>query len=656
VSEVFLRQARIEIDLAPQRVLLEQMRSHERLSEPFTIEAYVISDGRPIDFLPHLGKPVSLVITSGDGEHLRDFHGLLFEAAYKGSDASGYRYRLLLRPWLHLLQQNLTYRIFQNQTALEVIQKIIQNWGFSDVDYDKLSVKFRKRKYCVQYRESDFDFISRLMEEEGIHYYFEHLPDKHVMTLCNVPGSRQRCEQPLVVFKPPSDVRPDDHDQISVWEETISSTAQNRVRLRTFDFMAPQKPPQTTDEIDGRHKHDTVEVYDYPAPGFVEGDISHQARYLHDAQRADRRLFRGQGTAGKIACGRLFDLLEHDNPDYNRGYMVTALAYAVVSENYRSLAGDREPLSNLIEIEAVPSDAPWRPRMVTPRPVARGPETAIVTCPRGEEVHTDEYGRVKVRFHWDLTNPTDDTSSCWLRVSHNSAGAGFGNIILPRANQEVIVDFLDGDPDRPIITGRVYNAANMQTYKLDTNKTRSVWRSQTIGKINDVSAEYDGAEEKPKQPYHNEIYMEDKANTEMFHVYAQRNMETFVRLDDEHRVYRDQKKRVGRDRKVEIKRHETKTVEEGDETHTVKRGQMAVTVEEKDYSLAAKLGAVKVDAFTKIVLTVGANSITIDQQGVTIDALTISLNAKVSLSITAPKIDMTSPGMVTIAGSMVKIN
>lgn len=674
MSEAFVRQARMELDLAPQRVLLEQMRAHERLSEPFTIEAYVISDTGPVDFLPHLGKPIGFVISNGYSDHLRDFNGLLFEASYKGSDASGYRYQLLMRPWLHLLQQNLTYSIFQNVTALDVIQQIIEKWGFSrDVDYKKLSGKFRKRKYCVQYRESDFNFISRLMEEEGIYYYFEHAHDKHVLTLCNAPGSRVRCEQPFVKFRPPSEVRPDDHDHINIWEETVSTATQNRVRLRTFDFLDPRRPPQATHQINQAHKLDSVEYYDYPAPGFVEDDIRPQTSHIHLAQRADRRLFRGQGTAGQMACGRLFDLQDHDNPHYNRGYMVTALSYAVISENYRSLQGDREPLPNVIEIEAAPSDVAWRPKLVTPRPVARGPETAIVTCPAGEEIYTDQYGRVKVRFHWDLTDPTNETSSCWLRVSHNSAGSGFGNIILPRANQEVIVDFLDGDPDRPIITGRVYNAANMQTYKLDANKTRSVWRSQTVGKINDPASEYDGAEEKPKQPYHNEIYMEDKANTEMFHVYAQRKMETFVRLDDLHRVYRDQTKRVGRDRTVEIKRHETKTVEDGDETHTVKTGkrtttikedetvtvqsgQMAVTVEQKDYTLNAKMGAVKVDAMTQIVLTVGSNSITIDQKGVTINALTISLNASISLSISAPKLDLASSGILTLAAPMVKIN
>ncbi|MCC7268607.1 MAG: hypothetical protein IT546_14890, partial [Caulobacteraceae bacterium] len=245
--------------------------------------------------------------------------------------------------------------------------------------------------------------------------------------------------------------------------------------------------------------------------------------------------------------------------------------------------------------------------------------------------------------------------------------------------QEVIVDFLDGDPDRPIITGRVYNASNMQTYGLPGNKTRSVWRSQTVGKAGEG---YDGAEEKPKAPGHNEIYMEDKADEEMFHVYAQRRMETFVRLDDLHRVYRDQKKRVGRDRVVEIKRHETKTVEEGDETHTVKlgnethtvqtgkrtttvkqdetltvqSGQMAVTVEEKDYTLTAKKGSVLVEAKVQIVLKVGQNSIVIDQKGVSINALTVSYNAKTSLSINAPKVDISGSALTTITGGLVKIN
>ncbi|MCC7267120.1 MAG: type VI secretion system tip protein VgrG, partial [Caulobacteraceae bacterium] len=443
------REARITIDLLPHRVVLEQMRSHERLSEPYLIEVYVVCEDGEVDFLPFLGRPVGIEVRDDDEVMLRHFHGLLFEAAFVGWDTSGYRYRLILKPWLHLLRQNLTYRIFQDRTAVEVIKEVFDASRVSDVDYSRLSGSFRKRKYCVQYRESDFDFASRLMEEEGIYYYFEHKHDRHVMMLCNAPGSRVYCDQRQLKFLPPSETRPNDRDLVLVWEEQVSSTAQQVVRLRTFDYQEPQRPRDVTAVGAHAHDRDAVEYYDYPASGYIAPEATRQAEVLGEAQHAGRRIFRGEATGAQLACGRLFDLAGHNNGRFNEAYLVTALSYGVISENYRSVAGDREPLAQTIDLEAVPADVRWRAPWKTPKPVARGPETAIVTCPPGEEIHTDKWGRVKVRFHWDLTNPTDDKSSCWLRVSHNSAGAGFGNVILPRANQEVIVDFLDGDPDRP---------------------------------------------------------------------------------------------------------------------------------------------------------------------------------------------------------------
>lgn len=673
------RQARITLDVFPQKVVLEQMRSHERLSEPYVIEVFVVCEDGEIDFLRHLGKPVALEVLDEDESHHRYFHGLLFEAAFAGWDTSGYRYKLIVRPWLHLLQQNLTYRIFQDMTALDAIKQVLQDGGFGDVEYSKLSGDFRKRKYCVQYRESDFDFISRLMEDEGIYYYFEHQADRHVMVLCNAPGSRIYCANPTLRFRPPSEARVNEQDEMILWEEQVASTGRNVVRLRNFDYQAPQRPVEKHVTARSDHPRDKIEYYDYPAYPFDPGAVERQAAVIDMAQHAGRRIFKGESTGATLACGRLFDLTEHFAGRMNEPYLVVALDYGVISENYRSVAGDREPLSQSILLEAVPAEVAWRAPLATPKPVARGPETAIVMCPAGEEIHTDKWGRVKVRFHWDLTNPTNDTASCWLRVSHNSAGAGFGNIILPRANQEVIVDFLDGDPDRPMITGRVYNASNMQTYGLPGNKTRSVWRSQTVGKAGEG---YDGAEEKPPNPGHNEIYFEDKAGEEMFHVYAQRNRETFIRLDDRLRVYRDRKDRVGRDRTVEIKRHETKTVEEGNETHTVKlgnethtvqtgertttikkddtltvqSGNRVVTVEEKDYVLTAKKGSVTVEAQVQIVLKVGQNSIIIDQKGVTISALSVSYASKTSLSINAAKVDIAGTAMTNITGGVVKIN
>lgn len=507
------RQATISIALGGASFKLESLEAVERLSEPFVILVQGFSADE-IDFLGHLGKPVSLDV-GNPPDHVRYFHGLLTEAVLLKTDINGSHYRLTLRPWFHLLDQNRDYRIFQDKTVVEIAKKVFADAGMKDVGFDKLTGTYRKRDYCVQYKESDFRFLSRLFEDEGIYYYFEHAKSAHKMVLCDAKGAHRAAPSyetvKLLPVQASGLARP---DSLSEWSERVSTAGQAKVSLRSFDFTKPQTAVHSDAEGASQHPQDALEVYEYLGDFVDKGVGVARSKVRLAAARAGRRQFHGAGDAPGLACGGLFKLSNAAVGRYNREYLITGVRHRIEAEAHRT--GEvREP--RRVEIEAIPSDTLFRPPLLTPRPSADGPETATVTGPSGEVIYVDEHGRVKVRFHWDRSPDDPGKTSCWMRVSHHSAGEGFGNVVLPRVGQEVVVDFLDGDPDRPIITGRVYNAQRKHTYGLPTDKTRSLWRSQTVGD----AGSYSGAEkEPPAGKGFNEIRFEDKGGSEEIYVHA----------------------------------------------------------------------------------------------------------------------------------------
>lgn len=526
------------------------------------------------------------------------------------------------------------------------------------------------------------------MEEEGIYYYFRHEKNRHVLVLANARSSHDKFESPNIPFISPTGGVQSYADRLWSWNERVATGVEGQVKLRNFDFKKPDAPVEGAYAEGERIPTEKAEIYDFPA-AFLEGGLGDtRSKMILESARRERRLYIGEGDALALACGQLIHLARHPVERFNQEYIVVGLRYALRSQQYRSGGPDDSP-GPQISVEASPASTPWRAPIVTPRPVARGPETAVVTGPSGEVLYTDEYGRVKVRFHWDRSGSPPEKSTCFIRVSHNSAGAGFGNIILPRLGQEVIVDFLDGDPDRPMITGRVYNAKHMQTYGLPDNKTRSVWRSQTVG---DTGSGYDGGEDPPgSEPGKNEIRLEDASGKEEFYVHAQRDGTTWVRRDDNFKAGRDQTFRIGRDRKTNIKNNETTTVEEGDETHSVSKGKRVAKIQQNEeltvvqgdmkttvsqgnktinvsmgnfdndvamgnYSLKTDMGSIAVEAMQQIQLKVGSNSIKIDQTGVTIDALMVTITAQTMLQAKGLMTDVEGSAMTTLKGGIVMIN
>jgi type VI secretion system secreted protein VgrG len=665
------RQAVISLPIE-QAAHLERFEAIERLSELVVIHAEVICEEAEVDFLPHLGESALITMTQEGASH-RSFSGLLFEAEFLDEVEAGYRYRLTLRPWLYALSRNLDYIIFQNKTAVQIIEEVFSKRNCSDVDFTKLNGSYPAREYCVQYRESDFTFVSRLMEEEGIYYFFDHRDGKHVMVLCDGRGSHLQSHYETLSYVPHGQVVL--ADRVWRWTERVITGAEGKATLRNYDFERPSTQLEgsyalgdqggggggaASSRIAGISDDEAplgrampaekAEVYDYPAEFLADPRGATLGEVMIQAAHNQRRSYHGQGDAVWLACGQLVSLDRHPLNRLNQDYLITTVRYRIEAQSYVSGEGDAGAQPVLVEVLATPAAAPWRAPLVTPRPVARGPETAVVTGPSGETIYTDKYGRVKVRFFWDRA-PASADNTCWIRVSDSSADAGFGHVVLPRVGQEVVVDFIDGDPDRPLITGRVYNGAKLQPYGLPDNKTRSVWRSHTI----------DGGTDD-----YNEISMEDKSGSEEMKVQAQKdrntlvknndtviiknNLSTTVQQGDETRAVQQGK------RTTTIQQDEALTVNQGDMKTTISMGNKTTAVSLGNYSLKTDLGAVTIEAMQSITLKVGGNSVVIDQTGVTIKGIMISAQAQAQLSAQAPIVSISGQGMTTIKGGIVMIN
>lgn len=619
---------------------LRSIELGEGLGSSFSISAHVQAPFGDIDFLPHLGKPARIELSERDGGRI--LHGYLCEVQAQDEGQTTNFYKLVLRPWLHLLHKGLNFRIFQDMSVLEIMEDILTPLGLYYVDSDHLKSTYSKREYCTQYRESDGDFIERLLEEEGIYYYFRHEKDRHILVLCDCKESHGKIveEDDSLIYLEATRGQQQQDRSVWGWHEVIASDGQAKVTMREFDFTRPSQPIEAMIEGPSQHPLDATEVFEFPTRYIDGSDGTRVTGFTLDSLRRRRQVYSGNTRFSKMMCGHIFTLTNHPVSRYNQTYLVTDLFYMSQREGFSSGGGQTE---GMMMFHAVPVNTVWR-SPIRPKPVASGPETAIVTGSPGEELHTDEHGRVKVRFHWDRSSSKDDESSCWIRVSYPWAGAGFGGIQIPRVGQEVIVDFLSGDPDRPIITGRVYNAQRKPPHDLPAAAVKSGFKTQTV-----------------KGQGSNELTFDDTAGKEKVYLHAQYDHEAVVEHDETRHVKNNRTRTVDVDETLTVGANRTRTVK-GNEKVTVVgdrirevqsnekvdvTGQQMVSVDDKQIMIvmgnatldtqanrevtaaqAYKLQAMEIamTAQTSITLTVGPSSIKIDPTGVTVMAPLIKLN------------------------------
>ena len=598
-------------------LLLSSFQGEEGISRLFHFDLELLSENESIDFDAMVGKNVTIWITLADGNE-RYINGQVSRFSQGGRDANFTSYHAEVVPWLWFLTRTSDCRIFQKKKAPDIIQKIFTDFGFKDYAL-RLYGSFVEREYCVQYRETAFNFVSRLMEEEGIFYFFEHENGKHTLVLTNSPTEHKPCPHQATVRYEKSAGGWQDNDVILEWrlQQELRS---GKYTLDDYDFENPAT--DLTVNVSGKG---TYELYDYPGEYTKRAAGDDLVRVRLQETETPYQVGYGSSDCRAFTSGYKFNLTDHYRGNQNQAYALTLVRHAASQGGdfrSRSMATNDEEFNYRNNFECIPGSTPFRPSRLTPEPVVQGAQTAVVVGPSGEEIFTDKYGRIKVQFHWDREGKLDENSSCWIRVSQLWAGKKWGSVYTPRVGQEVIVDFLEGDPDRPIVTGRVYNGEQLPPYDLPGEKTKST--------IKTYSSKGGGG--------FNEIRFEDKKGSEQIFIHGEKNLDVRIKKDVFETFGNDTHLIVDTDQFEQVK---------GDK-HQYVKGDMNEKVDGTK-SLTAGLDHEEkvgmnfaLEAGTEIYLKAGAN-------------LVIESGISLTLKVGGNFINL-NPGGVFISGTMVMIN
>ena len=525
----------IDTPLGKDVLLLAGFRGSEGISRLFNFELAMVSENHSISFADIVGKNVTVSVVLAD-ESARYFNGVISRFAQgrgggeKGGDPRFSSYRATMVPWPWLLTRTADSRIFQKLSVPDIIEKIFKEKGFNDFKV-KLQGSYAKRDYCVQYRETDFNFVTRLLEEEGIHYFFEHEKGKHTLVLADSSQENKPCpKQKSARYQLSGEGRMEE-DVISGLDR-MQEIRPAKYTLNDFNFEMPNTDLKVNVPSSQKLGPGEREIYDYPGMYAKKNEGDRLARIRMEEEEAQITTIVGSSNCRSFTSGYRFTLTSFFRGDMNNKDYVLASIEHGAEQGWE----DKSDLTYSNRFTCVPFDVPFRPPRLTPKPVVHGSQTAIVVGPKGDEIYTDEHGRVKVQFHWDREGKKDENSSCWIRVAQVWAGANWGAMYIPRIGQEVIVDFLEGDPDRPIITGRVYHGVNKPPYPLPGEKTKSTIKSNsTLG---------GGG--------FNELRFEDKKGTEEIFLHGQKDW-TIAILNDKNQT-------IGHDETMMVTNNRTKTV------------------------------------------------------------------------------------------------
>jgi type VI secretion system secreted protein VgrG len=613
------RRIAITTPLGEDKLLLRGFSGTEAISQLFYFNLDLLSESDSVGFHDIVGKDVSLSILSAEGED-RYWHGVISRFSQGHQDGKLTAYHAQMVPWLWFLTRTSNCRIFQNQKVPDIIQNVFKAHKFSDFEL-RLHGDFAPRDYCVQYRESDFNFVSRLMEEEGIYYFFKQDKSKHVMVLANDPAAHQANPQQKTARLASVDAAPYE-DVVTEWhyheEFRTGQWAQT-----DYNFETPSTNLAVS--VNGKNPY---EIYDYPGEYRVRSDGDRLAKIRLQEHATPVAVSQGTSGCRHFASGFKFTLQDHYRKDLNQDYLLTSVSHKGTQGGSYPVGEQSEEDSYSNTFQCIPFSTPFRPQRTTPQPVVQGCQTAVVVGPGGEEIYTDKHGRVKVQFHWDREGKKNENSSCWVRVSHPWAGKGWGSISIPRIGQEVIVDFLEGDPDQPIIVGRVYNAEQTPPFGMPGGAMIS-------GIISNSTKGGGGS---------NEISMNDTKGKEMVKVHAQYDMDTTVEHDDTQTV-------VSGDRTI--------TVKTGKHTETIK-GDTAITIQTGNHSLTVQTGTHAHTVKGAVTETYQANQATTVDNEIVITSKASHIAGQaatyIELQVGASKLRMDCAGNIEMKGVNITIN
>ena len=584
----------IHTPLGEDVLYLTRFSATEAISQLFSISASMYTVGTQINLDELIGQPVYISLRQGDKFFIplppRYFHGVVSHIESSGSrtvdssDKENYiDYHLTIQPTISFMKKRTNCRIYQNKSVIDIVTDL---FGQHEVVFiNKTIATYEKYDYCVQYQESDLDFVMRLLQQEGIFFFFEHTSEAHSLILADSTEAYTQCIESPVECYSGSLAKP----HVASWQGGLSMVNGAFIQ-KGYDFTQPKKFPTsetTSPTIPSPVKY---EVFDYIGESEFNKRTQSAADIRLEALQKDMNKSTGQGDCRSFEVGKIFTFSKHEDTKYNKkSFVITAIRTQAVQSNQTG-AGQSYGDKYRNDFECVPDGTLYRPSQLRSKPLINGVQTAVVTGESGDEILVDKYGRVKVQFHWDREGKNDSKSSCWIRVAQNWAGNKWGAFFFPRVGQEVLVDFINGDPDQPIISGAIYNADLMPPYSLPGKKTQSGIKSQsTKGGSADTF---------------NELRFEDEKGKELLFFQAEK--------DHELNIKNNQKDNVGNDRLTTIGNNETVNV-----------GKV-----------------LNIEAGTEIVFKTGGASITMKSSGaIDIKGTNVSVNGT-KIALSAPSITL----------------
>ena len=576
----------ISTPLKKDELLLTSFQGEEYISRLFNFELEVLSSNLGLDPEKLVGE---IVTASIDNDKKRLFTGFVSRFSFGEIKANNLRqYKLTIVPWLWFLTKTQNQRIFQEMNTKDIVSKVFKSLGFNDFEF--MAKGGKVREYCVQYGESDFDFVSRLLEEDGIAYYFKHKKNKHKLILVDKKNSYEYCDEKEITYSKGNQAE----SQISQWEHHYEFR-KGEWSINDYNFKESKKKLIVSSKTKNNFKKvKDFEHYEFPSM-YDTSDGGNLVKVRMEAEEVANNTIEATSDCSSFYAGGKFKMAKHDAKSEKDDYIITGIFHRAYDNSYINGGESQSGYTN--NFMCIPADVHFRPLSTMTKPVMKGPQSAVVTGPSGEEIYIDKFGRIKVQFIWDREGKKNESSSCYLRVVQSWAGDQWGGSFIPRIGQEVIVNFLDGDPDRPLVTGTVYNSDNKPPY---SSKTQSGIKTQSTK----------GA---GKQNY-NELRFEDLKGSEEIFVQAEKDFNILVKNDH------------------------SRTLNKGNEVIKVSKGNRTLSVKNK---ISTDASDIIVKGKKSIEFKVGGSSIKMTPSGIVIKST---------------KIDIKGSAMVAIKGGITKIN
>ena len=520
------RMGRLETVLGRDALVLMRLAGTEQLNALFDWQVDCLAMSPDVDFDALIGTHATVILENQRTK--RAFDGIVTEARWLGAGENGHRYRLRLRPWFFLASLRRNQRIFHNRTVLQILSELLADYATAGKMDDRTSADYPVLEYTVQFRESDMDFATRLMERHGISYHFQHELRDHVMVLTDMADAH-----PSIGTR---DFHPDEGHHQAVDEHFWAWRPARRIttgaiRLTDYNFKTPNAAMEVNRTGDAAYSQGQIESFDWPGDYLDNGRGKIVAQLRTDAERGQDRRYEAEGDALTLSAGSRVKLGGDPVPGLGEGFLCLVASHSYTSDNYGTGGTEGDGFAYTGQYVLIPDTSPMLPERKTPRADVRGPQTAVVVGAEGEQIDCDEYGRILVRFHWDL----EDKWSMRCRVSQNWAGNGWGGMIIPRIGMEVLVEFIDGDPDQPLVTGCVYNGRKKPPYDLPKHKTRSTFKTDTH-----------------KGSGFNELRFEDEKGQEEIYVHAQKDRNEKTLNNHTERIDNNWVQSVGHNKSIEV--------------------------------------------------------------------------------------------------------